>query len=361
MPSHDVLIAGGGIIGCALAEELARRGTRVLLLERGTIGAESSSAAAGILSAQMDVPQPGVFFDLCQMARRAYPSWIKRLEHLAGQHVEFAVNGVLYLAATRAQAARMRRRAQWQKRAGCPVERLSPPAIRYREPAVDGRFVQGFLFPLEGQVDNAQLMGVLARACRRAGVVVREQHRVKRLLIRRGAVAGVVTHRGTFRAPVVVDTLGSWAPLGKQLPLPVEPARGQILCFQGPKHLFRRPVMTERAYVVQRDDGRLLLGSTIEHVGFNKSLTVQGMHRIVCGARKISRRLEDTTFLEGWAGLRPYSRTGDPILGPTRTPGLYVATGHFRHGILLAPTTATLMADVILRGRSAVDLRSFAP
>ncbi len=358
----DAIILGGGIIGCSLAEELARRGQRVVVVERGRIGGEASSAAAGILSAQMDVPRPGVFFDLCQDARRAYPVWIKRLERQSKEKVGFSRSGVLYLAATAAEVHRMQARANWQTKQGLRVERWSAAEVRRHEPAVDGRFQAGFHFPLEGQVDNVLLMRALASVCRFAGVVLKEETKAERLLIRNNKVYGVQTSRGVFEAPVVVNTIGSWAGV-QQFPirLPVEPARGQIISFSGPKRLFRRPIMTERAYIVQREDGQILLGSTIERVGFKKALTVKGMHDILFGCRRISSKLLDCRYVNAWSGLRPYSRTGYPILGPTKVSGVYAATGHFRHGILLAPTTATVMADLILKGRSTFNLSPFYP
>lgn len=360
MRRTDAIIVGGGIIGCALAEELARRGQRVTVVERGRIGAEASAAAAGILSAQIDVPKPGTFFELCQAARKAYPAWVARLERASGVRVGFERRGVLYLSTSAAQTRRMEARARWQRHAGLVVERWSIAQVRRHEPAIDGRFHGGFHFPLEGAVDNVRLMRALAVACRTLGVRLQEQTHARRVMARDGRVKGVETSHGALNAAVVVNTLGSWAPQLAGCPrLPVEPARGQMVSFAGPPGLFRRPVMTDRAYVIQRRDGQLLLGSTVERVGFDKSLTVDGMHAILCGTRRISSRLDSCHFIEGWAGLRPYSATGYPILGPTHLDGLYVATGHFRHGILLAPATATLMADVILQGHTPFDLSPF--
>jgi glycine oxidase len=351
MRNVPILVLGGGIIGCAVAEELARRGRRVTLVERGTIGQEASSAAAGILSAQMDVDAPGPFLDFCQDARRRYPGWVRRLERRTGLRVGLHRDGILYLAMTRAEEARMARRLRWQRRHGLRVERWSAAEVRRREPAVDGRVLAGFFFPDEYQVDNQALMRALAIACRKAGVRVLERTAVRRLLLRRGTVQGVVTDRGRLRARVIVNALGSWSGSAGAAPVrvPVEPSRGQMLAFAGPPRLFRHAVMAERAYVVQRRDGRLLVGSTVERAGFDKSLTLEGMHGILCGLRRFSRALTRCTFLEAWAGLRPYSRTGNPLLGPTRIRGLYLATGHFRHGILLAPSTATRLADHIER------------
>ncbi len=345
----EILVLGGGIIGCALAEELARRGRRVTLVERGGIGLEASTAAAGILSAQMDVPAPGPFLEFCQEARRMYPSWIRRLERSTGLRLGLHRDGIVYLAMTRAEETRMAHRMRWQRRHGLRVERWSGAAVRRREPAVDGPVRAGFFFPDESQVDNQALMRALVVACRRAGVRVLEHTTARRILVRRGTVQGVVTSRGRLQAPVVVNALGSWAGLRALGPVrvPVEPARGQMLAFAGPPRLFRHVVMAERAYVVQRRDGRLLVGSTVERAGFEKALTLEGMHGILDGLRRFSSALQQCTFLDAWAGLRPYSRTGRPLLGPTRVRGLYLAAGHFRHGILLAPATAQRLAGMI--------------
>ena len=362
MATFDVIVLGGGIIGCALAEELARRGRRVAVVERGYVGAEASSAAAGILASQMDVPRPGPFFDLCQAARRMYPSWVARLERGLGRSVGFQVDGSLFLVDTARGEAVMARQARWQRARGLRVERWSPAQVRRQEPVVDGRFRCGWFFPAEAQIDNVALMAALAHVCRAAGVSLREQTVVRRLRIRPGRVRGVETDAGPLTAPVVVNCLGSWAELGGAFPvrLPVEPARGQILVFQAPKRLVRRAVLSPHAYLVQRRDGRLLVGSTIERVGFEKALTLAGMAGILNGVRRMTSVVDHSPLLDAWAGFRPQTPDHQPILGETPVEGLYVATGHFRHGILLAPVTACLMTDLIVTGRSAFDLSPFA-
>ena len=192
MRAYDVVVLGGGIIGASLAEELARRKQRVGLIERGTIGCEASTAAAGILASQMDLEAPGPFFELCQASRAMYPSWLRR------------------------------------------IERWMTAEVHRREPAASRAVRAGFFFPSEAQLDNAVLMQALARACRKAGVAVHEQTAITSLLRRGRAVTGVRTTRGSMHAPIVVDCLGSWGGVGRNghgRPL-VEPARGQILIFQ---------------------------------------------------------------------------------------------------------------------------------
>ncbi len=363
MSRVDVMVLGGGIIGCALAEELACHGQRVTVIERGRIGAEASAAAAGILAAQTDLLAPGPLLELCQASRRMYPRWIEHLERRSGLSLGYHVDGILYLAMTGREARVMEQRARWQCAQGLRVERWSPKEVRQHEPAVDGRIKCGFHFPTEAQVDNVLLMDALAVACRKAGVELKEQTSVRRLVMRGKTISGVETDHGMLDAAIVVNCLGSWASMSGvfPIPLPVEPARGQILAFLGPKRLIRHALMSERAYAVQRRDGRLLVGSTVEFAGFDKSLTVEGMHGILCGVRHMTTALNQCTFLEAWAGLRPHTKDTLPVLGKTSIEGLYAATGHFRHGILLAPITATLMRELILQGRAAFDLSPFTP
>ncbi len=363
MARTDAIVLGGGIIGCAVADELARHGQRVIIVERGRIGAEASTAAAGILSAQMDLEQPGPFFELCQASRRMYARWVEQLQRRSGLSVGYYVDGILYIALTGRDEQTMERRRRWQRTLGLRVERWSRKDAQRHEPALDGRIRCGFHFPTEAQVDNVLLMRALAAACRKAGVDVREETAVRRLVIREQAVRGIETSRGLLEAPVVVNCLGSWASLTSvpPVPLPVEPARGQMFSFQGPKRLLRHAVMSERAYAVQRRDGQVLVGSTVEFVGFDKRLTLEGMHGILSGIRQLTSGLDACPFLEAWTGLRPATPDRLPILGATTVEGLYMAAGHFRHGILLAPVTAQLLAELILRGRASFDLAPFSP
>jgi glycine oxidase len=363
MARPDVVVLGGGIIGCSLAEELAKRRLRVMVVERGAVGQEASSAAVGILSAQMDLERPGPFFALCQAARRMYPGWVKRLERRSGVPVGYHVDGLLYVAQTRRRQQAMAQQARWQRQQGRRVEDWTVRDVRRREPAVDGPLLGGWYFPEEAQVDNVALMQALALTVRRLGVSLRERTAVRRLVVRHGAVRGVVTSQGEVRASCVVNCLGSWSAMGETFPvrLPVTPARGQILAFAGPPRLLRHILMSEPAYAVQRRDGRVLVGSTIEQAGFDKSLTLAGIHKIVVGVHRMTSALDRCRLLATWAGFRPQTPDGLPILGSTGIGGLYVATGHFRHGILLAPITATLLAELILHGRTSLDLASFAP
>jgi len=365
MTRYDVLVLGGGIIGASVAEELARRGQRVCLIERGTVGCESSKAAAGILSAQMDLDQPGPFFELCQRARALYPRWVAHLERQSGLDVGYRQRGILYLVRTNADGRRMVRQALWQRRLGLRAERWSSAMLKRQELYVCPTFREAWYFPMEAEVDNVTLMEALAAACRKAKVALCDHTEVRRLLIQRRRVVGVETARGHSKADVVVNCIGSWASqlAPTRLRLPVAPARGQMLEFDAPKNLLRRPIMSEIGYGIQRRDGRLIVGSTVEQVGFDRRVTLAGMQTILSGFARLvdPAALRQCRFRSAWAGLRPRSQDGLPILGSTAIEGLYVATGHFRHGILLAPVTAHLLTELILTGRCRLDLEPFSP
>lgn len=360
---YDSVILGGGIIGSALAEELARRGQRVCVIERETIGCEASKAAAGILSAKTDLDEPGPFFDFCQASMAMYPAWVRHLERQSGLRIGYAKRGILSMTLTRQGEHEMASRARWQRRMGITVERWSGRRIRAKEPQAHPDVRAGYFFPDEAQLDNVILMDALALACRRAGVKVLERAVARRLLVRGKTVRGVATSRGDCLAEVVVNCLGSWAEgLPRGLPR-VVPARGQMLSFDAPKALLRRAIMSEEAYGVQRGTGELIVGSTVEFAGFDKRLTLAGMRKILSGFARMIRpeALERCTFRSAWAGLRPCSPDRKPIIGPGHFRGLYLAIGHFRHGILLAPATARAVADLIEHGRSLYDLELLSP
>lgn len=360
---YDTVVLGGGIIGSALADELARRGQRVCLIERETIGCEASKAAAGILSAKTDLEQPGPFFDFCQASMAMYPAWVRRLERQSGLNTGYARRGILAMTLTPQGEREMESRARWQRRMGITVERWSARQIRAKEPQAHPDVRTGYFFPDEAQLDNVVLLDALAVVCRRAGVKVLEHTEVRRLLVRGKTVRGVATSRGDCLAGVVVNCLGSWAEgLPKGLPK-VVPARGQMLSFDAPKGLLRHAIMSEEAYGVQRGDGELIIGSTVEFAGFDKRLTLAGMRKILSGFSSLIRpeALARCAFRSSWAGLRPCSPDRKPIIGPARLQGLYLGIGHFRHGILLAPATAVALADLIEHGRSAFDLEVLSP
>ncbi|MBI4356101.1 MAG: glycine oxidase ThiO [Candidatus Omnitrophica bacterium] len=360
MPGPDVIVIGGGIIGCAVAYELAKRGRSVLLCERGEIGGEASSAAAGILAPQAETKGPGPLFDLWLASFALIPDTLRELEAASGLRVAWERCGLLQLALTEADARPLRNLAAWQQQRGLPVERWETSRVREREPGIEAPVLEGWFFPNEIRLDNAQFTRAYAEAARRRGVVMRTHTQVGRVRVEQARVTGVETTAGAYAAPTVVDAAGCWAGLdgGLPIPVPVEPARGQIIVYDAPLPHFRTIVQTPRVYAVPHP-GRTIVGSTVEYVGYDKRTTDEGLAAIRRGLREIAPGLEQQPIAQTWAGLRPHAPDDWPILGPTSIEGLWMATGHFRSGILLAPITGRLMAELIVDGRSSGSWTSF--
>lgn len=363
MSPFDTIILGGGIIGCSLAEELARNGMNVAVIERGAIGQEASTAAAGILSASTDLTKPDPLFEFSQSARKLYPRWVRRLEEKSGISVGLRNSGIVFLAQNAHELQVMDHRARWQRRYGIKIERWSQKKLKQKEPNIDAKVKAAFYF-LDGvYLDNALLMQALAKSCRKEGVKIFEGQTVRRIAVRDHGAHGVNIGKQTLHAPIIINCLGSWASMNGSFPvrLPVQPVRGQILVFEGPKSRYRHAIMSHNVYGVQRQDGRLLLGSTVEFSGYQKSVTAEGMHDILCKFKRLSSAVNQCRFLYAWSGFRPHSADGFPIIGQSEIDGIYVATGHYRHGILMAPATAKYLSDSILGRKSSFDLQPFSP
>jgi glycine oxidase len=383
----DVVVVGGGVIGLAVARELGGRGARVVLIEReATAGAEASWAAAGMLAPQVEADSADAFFTLASASRDAYPDFARELEAESGINIELDRTGTLYLAFTEADEEECARRYSWQTRAGLLVERLTAAEVRALEPQVSARVRSALRFPRDWQVENRRLTNALVRACAARGVSINTQTEVTSITVEdgRGAV-GVETSRGTTRAGAVVIACGAWSSLlpytrdgaaferrgdrrGSDASVPrIEPVRGQLLCFAPAARspLVRHVIYSPRGYIVPRRDGRLLAGTTTEHAGFDKSLTDAGRQTIMTYAREIAPAVDELNLSDAWAGLRPRAADAWPVIGAhgDDVPNLFYATGHYRNGILLAPQTGALVAELISeRGRRTPDmLKPFTP
>jgi glycine oxidase len=386
--SADALVVGGGVIGLSVARELGRRGARVVLLERGeAAGAESSWAAAGMLAPQVEADAADAFFVFAAASRDAYPDFARELEAESGIDIELDRTGTLYLAFTESDEEECARRYAWQTRAGLQVERLTASEVRALEPQVSARVRSALRFPLDWQVENRRLTAALARACEACGVSIFTQTEVTSITVEDGRAAGVETSRGTIRANTVVVAGGAWSSRlliargnvafdqrgnrlveqrGSDAACPrIEPVRGQMLCFapRDTPPLVRHVVYSPRGYIVPRRDGRLLAGTTTEHAGFDKSLTEAGRQTITTYAREIAPAIDELNLSDAWAGLRPRAADDWPVIGACAdAPNLFYATGHYRNGILLAPQTGALVAEMILERGSTPDmLKPFTP
>ena len=364
----NVVIIGGGVVGLSIARALALRGvSEITLIERGSVGCEASSAAAGMLAPQAEADNADDFFELCCRSRDLYPEFAAALREETGIDIELDETGTLYVAITEEDEVEIQHRFEWQIAARLPVEQLTGIEARALEPCISSSVRSALRFPRDIQVENRRLVSALAEANVKLGVRLLTGTSVNSISISNDAVTGVETSAGFISSRKVVLAAGAWTsildvPDKAPSSLSIEPVRGQMICFETNSRLAKHVIYSPRGYVVPRLDGRLLAGSTSEIAGFDKRTTGSGIHSILTRALEISEQIAGLSLLDTWAGLRPHAADGLPVLGPcAEIEGLFYATGHYRNGILLTPITGELMAESIVTGRVSQTLERFGP
>ncbi|HEX6190670.1 MAG TPA: glycine oxidase ThiO [Pyrinomonadaceae bacterium] len=366
--SADVVIVGGGVIGLSIARQLALRGLRhVTVIERGEFGKEASWAAGGILAPQVEADRADGFFELASASRDLFPAFARALQDETGIDVQFEQTGTLYVGFTEADEHEMRRRFDWQTRAGLRVEWLAREDASRLEPNLSPHVRCALRFPDDWQVENRSLTEALVRANQKLGVQLIANCEIKSVRIENGGVTGIESETKSIDAPTVVIAAGAWTSEIKtsetnSSAVQIEPVRGQMLCFQIEPTFARHVIYSARGYLVPRSDGRLLAGSTSEHVGFDKRVTEEGAASIKSMAFEIAPGLESAAIVDSWAGFRPHAPDDLPVLGPAADiDGLFYAAGHYRNGILLSPITAEIIAEAVVNRKSSRLAESFAP
>ncbi len=351
----DCVVVGGGLIGLLTAIELRRGGLDVALFERGEPGRESSWAGGGILSPLHPWRYPEAVTALAAWSQAGYPALAAGLLERTGVDPEWEPSGLLVLdAAGEADAA-----DAWAGRHGVALEALDRTGAREREPSLGPRWASALWLPEVAQIRNPRLTRALRRAAELDGVVVRPQTPVETVQVDRGRAAGVRTAEGLVSAACVVVASGAWTRgiLGAHgADLPVAPVRGQMILFRAEPGVVRRVVLSGARYLVPRRDGRVLAGSTLEHVGFDKSTTAEARADLFEVAVELVPALADYPVERHWAGLRPGSPDGVPVVGEhPEVRGLFVNAGHFRNGVVMAPASARLLGDLVLQRPPIVD------
>ncbi|MBS2017326.1 MAG: glycine oxidase ThiO [Deltaproteobacteria bacterium] len=348
-----VLVVGGGVMGCATALALAERGVReVVVLERAVPGAEASSAAAGMLAAQLESKNEAEL-DAFVRARAEYGPWAARLREATGIDIGHRRSGILALARDEEGLARMRATVAAQAARGLAAELVDPSRARAIEPELSPSIAGAAYYPDEAQVDPPQLLRALVVAIARAGVVTKSGTTVSTLLTEGGRCVGVsIDGREVLRADAVVLAAGSWSSLVPGMPadLPrVRPVRGQLVLLEERPPRLGTIVFDGHSYVVPRGDGRVICGSTMEDVGHRREVTAAGVHAILGAALRVAPRLAEAEMTRAWCNFRPsVAGDGAPLVGASPLPGLFLATGHHRNGILLANASSTAVAMAVL-------------
>lgn len=350
---RKVVVVGGGVIGCTVAWRLARRDARVTLLERDRPGDHASSAAAGMLSPLKEAEEPGPFLDIGLRSLERYPAFVEAIEAASGVDVGYRRDGRLDVALDEAGAAGLHRQREIQARAGFDSRLLEPAEIRRLEPGIGPEAVLALATEHDHQLDNRRLMRALWIAAHHEGVEVRCGLSARTVLVEGEGVVGVRLEDGTrIDADAVVVAAGPWSgQIDLPRTLPIRPVRGQIVVLRTVPVALGRTTWGPSCYLVPRRDGRLLVGSTMEDVGFRAEITAGAVGRLLGIAERVVPTLADATVDGFQVGLRPASADGLPVIGPDPdVDGLVYATGHFRNGVLLAPETAERVASMLLDG-----------
>lgn len=346
----DVIIIGGGIIGLSLAIALRKRGITVLIVERGEPGREASHAAAGML-ADFPLEMPPALQPLAATSARMYPEFVHELQDESGVNVDLRDQGTIFFPTPE------QRHERPSLVADCPL----PSPLTELEPAL-GHVSLAAIYLKERSVDPRALASAALKAARHRGVDISSGTEVTGVLLTDGRATGVSTGKTNYSSAAVVNCAGAWA---GQLPphqFPTRPVKGQMLSLAGgSRDLVRHVIRAPEIYLVPRSDGRILAGATAEEAGYDKRTDPETIQRMHQSAIRLVPALAQARMLEAWAGLRPGSPDNLPILGATPTPGYFVATGHFRDGILLSPVTAHVMAQMVTGGRPEYDLSPFSP
>ncbi|MBF6569578.1 MAG: glycine oxidase ThiO [Candidatus Binataceae bacterium] len=362
-----VLVIGGGIIGGAVAWRLAMEGSAVTIFERGRIGLEASWAGAGMIAPQAEAHGPGPLLDICLRGREAFDRNVDQLREKSGVDPEYDRAGILYVALDNSEKTELEARALWQRQAGLgdEVEELDGDQARLIEPMLSPAVVYALHLPTNRRTENRKLTQAYINAAIRAGAELREGVRVSEIVAHNTRASGVRLDDGSIHeADVIVNAAGAWAGEIRGLEadrVSIRPIRGQIVCFQGRPAMIGPAIFSLRGYLVPRRDGRLLAGSTMEDVGFDKQVTMAGMGRIVDGANALIPQLSSIAFREAWAGFRPATHDLLPVLGPSPSlPNVLYAAGHFRSGILLSALTGEVIADLVKGRQPSLDLTPFS-
>lgn len=371
MKSYDVIVVGGGLIGSSIASELAAQKLRVVLLDRQQPGREASSAAAGMLSPAPDSPEALPLVPLAQQSLGLYPDFVSAIEKTSGKSVAFARTGALEVLDHADAVTKCDHRLAQYATLGIAAEPISIESARAQEPALNPNAAATIWLSGEATVDPWLLIEATLEAAKNRGVEIVASRAVTSVLGEAGRCAGVIAGGEKITAANVIVAAGSFCgsldeiTADRAIPIaryaPTHPVRGQMLAMRSSKLNLKKVLRSEHGYIVPRADGRIIAGSTLENVGFAKDTTPAGLRKIFEAAVALAPGLADAEIVETWAGLRPGTPDQLPIIGPTDIPGLLIATGHYRNGILLAPITAQLIREWIVQGKTSFDSGRFSP
>jgi glycine oxidase len=354
----DILVIGGGIIGLLTARELAQAGAEVTLVEMGETGREASWAGGGIISPLYPWRYADSVTALASWSQRIYPRLCTELHDETGIDPELTQSGLLILDTEERDQA-----LAWAERHQSEIQTLDGEHVHAGEPELGPRPAEALLMPAVSQVRNPRLVKSARRALE-GRIALREQEEVLELLVEQGRARGARTAKGEIPADQVVICTGAWtAKLLEQLGTrpDIEPVRGQMMLFLARPGQIRHITLYRDRYVIPRQDGHVLIGSTLEHTGFVKATTAEAKEELYRSAVELFPILKRTPIEDHWAGLRPGSPSGIPYIGAhPGIAGIFFNAGHFRNGVVTSPASARLVADLILGREPVIDPAPYA-
>jgi len=361
----DIIVVGAGIVGCAVAHELASRGASVQIVDERPVGMGATQASAGVLAPYIEAREGSPLLDLTVRSLGLFDDFIERVTAESGIAVAYRRTGTLDVAVNDAELRALQATAGILARRDVPAVMLDRQAVHDQEPQLADGVIGGLLIESHGFVGAADLTRALAAAARRRGAQLIERSRVRSITAHGGDMI-VDTNRGSLTSNAVVLCAGSWSGEitveGRVATVPVRPVRGQLLHLGWVGAPLRRITWSGRCYLVPWEDGTLLVGATSEEVGFDERTTVAGVRDLLDAVCEIVPRGWTAGFLGARVGLRPATADDLPVIGASAmVPNLMYATGHFRNGVLLAPLTALLVADAMLDNRIDPQLASVSP
>jgi glycine oxidase len=363
MKLYDAVVAGGGLIGASIAFELAAEGLSVAVFDAQQPGREASWASAGMISPAPESSEMASLLPISMASVRLYPEFLQRIEKLSGITVGYRKDGALDLLPNGTGQNEIDEILALHHGAGLRAEALSGPEAREIEPALTSELRAAVHRPDEASLDNRLLTEATLEAARRKGVEIFPGNGAKALWTDGAKCKGLQLQNARVEARWTVIAAGCFSAQieGVAAYAPVTPAKGQMMALRCDSVNLKKDLWSGHMYLVPRNDGRIIAGSTVEYEGFDRSVTVEGMKKILTGAISLVPALESARIEQTWAGLRPDSPDHLPILGPTDLDGLLIATGHFRSGILLTPVTARLIREWMTTQKVSTDWAPFSP
>lgn len=350
---YDAIVVGGGVIGGSIAYNLAKRGSKVLLLEKDQLASKSSGAAAGMLGAQAELEGDSPLFPLAKRSREMFPHIAKELQEVSGVDIEFVNKGMFKVALSNEEASQLKNIIDIQRNAGEEAEWFSTEELQKVEPLLANEIKGGIYIPKDGQVSAPQLSKAFFQSAAVLGAEIKEFTAVHSFIFEKKKVIGVETDDGNFYCENIIVANGAWSRqlLEKSgLELTVYPVKGECFFVKTHKPLLEKTIFSHGCYLVPKSGGRILVGATVKPHSFDRKVSLEGIATLMEKAKKLLPVIAEAEWEKAWAGTRPQTADGLPYISEhPEYHGLFIATGHFRNGILLSPITGELTADLVER------------